>query len=260
MEFTQLTSDIRTILQHAPGHISLCLTTDEGEMRAFADTKKSAASIIKVPIAMACLRQVEKGKIDLDEMIPITKPVAGTGVLNYMYHAQEISLKDAITLSIIVSDNIAANMVIDAVGMDAINAFFKDVGARNTFVRRFFMDHASLEKGIDNETTAADMNLFLNVLDAKSDVLGTESKQLLREIMANQQFKDKLPSYQNMFAEAVKIGNKTGTLNQVEHDIAYFENEQRSAYITVMATDLTHNHDGQQTIAQIGQKVLEYMS
>lgn len=260
MEFKQLTTHIETILQKAPGHISLCLTTDEGEIQVEADRKKSAASIIKVPIAMACLYAVDKGAIDLHQKIPITKPVGGTGVLHYMYDVQEISLKDAITLSIIVSDNIAANMVIDAVGMDAINGFFKEVGAVNTSLRRTFMDHISLEKGIDNETTAADMNLFLTLLDEKSDVLGKKSKFLLREMMENQQFKDKLPSYQNMFAETVTIGNKTGTLQQVEHDIAYFKNKQTAAYITVMATDLTYNHDGQQTIAQIGQKVLEYMS
>ncbi len=260
MNINSLENEIRSLVQQSKGNLSLCLKTDEGEMNIQAQAEKSAASVIKVPIAMACLALADQGKIDLEQKVTITHPVAGTGVINYLYGVKEISLKNAIALSIIVSDNIAANIVIDAVGFEQANVFFKRVGATNTHLKRAFMDHASLASGIDNVTTAADMCLFLQLLDEDSNVLSKESKALMREVMQHQQFKDKLPSYQNMFAEEVHIGNKTGTLDGVEHDIAYFENKNKTTYIAVLSTDWEYNHDGRQTIAQIGQKVLEYMS
>lgn len=252
--------DLRAIVNQAKGNVSLALSTNDGEMHIQSEVEKSAASIIKVPIALACLQAAEEGTVDLDETVNISEPVGGTGVLNYLYGVTNISLKNALALSIIVSDNIGANIVIDAVGMEQADQFFQNVGATHTAVKRKFMDHDALANGIDNVTSARDMNLFLQLLDDTNDTLSIASKKLMREIMQHQQLKDKLPAYQNMFAEEVVIGNKTGTLNGVEHDVAYFKRGDATTYVSVLATDLTHNYDGQQTIAQIGQKVLEYMS
>lgn len=260
MNFSSLENEIHKLVQQSKGSISLHLKSGEGEIKIQSKVEKSAASIIKLPIAMACLTLADEGKINLEDTITINHPVAGTGVINYLYDFEDITLKNAIALSIIVSDNIAANIVIDAVGIENANQFFKKVGATNTHLKRAFMDHESLKAGIDNITTAKDMGTFLQLLDEDSNVLSNESKGLIKQILQNQQLKDKLPSYQNMFAETITIGNKTGTLNGVEHDIAYFENKNTTTYIAVLTTDWEYNYDGQQAIAQIGQKLLEYMS
>ncbi len=260
MKFQTLKTQIEQQINEARGNISLSVKTPEGEIKINDTHVKSAASVIKVPMAMACLELADKGDIDLTMEVPFDHTVAGTGVLHYLYGCDKISLKNAIALSIIVSDNTAANIVIDAVGFDHAQQFFTKVGAKQTSIRRKFMDHALLEKGIDNVTTAADMQVFMECLDESSTILSTESKGLLRKIMQDQQFKDKLPSYQNMFMEDVTVGNKTGTLAGVEHDVGYFEKHGRTTYIAVMTTDLTYNRDGQQIIAEVGKKILDYMS
>lgn len=260
MNFTNMKKDIQSIIKEAKGNASLSIKTPEGEININDTQVKSAASVIKVPMAMACLELADKGDIDLTMEVPINPTVAGTGVLHYLYGCSKISLKNALALSIIVSDNTAANIVIDAVGIERAQHFFTKVGAKQTSIGRKFMDHVSLEKGIDNVTTAGDMRLFMECFADSSTILSAESKALLKKIMQDQQLKDKLPAYQNMFMEDVTIGNKTGTLAGVEHDVGYFEKDGQATYIAVMSSDLEYNRDGQQMIAEIGKKVLDYMS
>lgn len=157
------------------------------------------------------------------------------------------------------SDNTAANAVINTVGIENINHFFKKVGALNTQISREFMDHEALKNNNDNMTTAQDMCLFLDLLN-NNDFLSLKSKKLLLKSMKNQQFKDKLPSYQNMFEEHVEIGNKTGTLSGLEHDIGFFSTESQTVFVTVLSSGWKFNHEGQQMIAQVGKKIQEYIS
>lgn len=260
MKFTKLNEQIKQLVQQAPGNISLSIKTPEGQININDTRVKSAASIIKVPIAMACLALADKGDIDLTMEVQVNHTDAGTGVLHYLYGCDEISLKNALALSIIVSDNTAANIVLDAVGIDRAQHFLTKVGANQTFIGRKFMDHVSLAKGVDNVTTAADMRLLMECLGEGSTMLSAESKGLLKKIMQDQQLRDKLPAYQNMFTEDVTIGNKTGTLTGVEHDVGYFEKDGRTTYVAVMSSDLEYNRDGQQVIAEIGKKVLDYMT
>lgn len=260
MKFNELERDIRHIVDGANGNVSLSLSTDEGSFSINPDVIKSAASVIKVPIAMSCLKASDEGSLDLYEKVHLKKFVGGTGVLNYLYDIKTLKLINLIELAIIVSDNTASNLLIEAIGKKAVNDFLQDIGAKHTKLARKFMDHVSLEAGIDNVTTAADMLTCLMCLDDESNILSRTSQTILYEILGNQQFKDKLPSYQNMFGEQVFIGNKTGTLNGVEHDVAIFDNGKNRVYIAVLSTDWKYNHDGQQLIAEVGQKVLQYMS
>lgn len=260
MNLADLKSEISLVLPVEQHNVSVYVSTNDGDISFNAEQSKSAASVIKVPIAMACLEAADKGEIDLHKQIHIHSSVAGTGVLHYLYGMKTLSLLDALTLSIIVSDNTAANIVIKELGMGRLQDFFARVGAVNTHLRREFMDHRSLQAGIDNLTTAKDMAACMKCLSADSDVLSADSKQLMRTILHHQQLRDKLPAYQNMFGEKIVIGNKSGTLNGVEHDIGYFQNEKQTIYAAVLSDNWKFNHDGQQIIAQVGSKILEYMS
>src|SRR5699024_1186536 len=127
MNFLTLNKEINSIIKDNKDNISLVIKTAEGVIEINRNGAKTAASVIKIPIAMACLKTVEKEEIDINKKIKITNPVAGTGVINYSSNIDSISLKDAIILSIIVSDNTAANIIIDIVGIERINCFFKDI-------------------------------------------------------------------------------------------------------------------------------------
>lgn len=259
MNYHQLKEQLNRIAHETTGDVSIYATTPDGVIAIRADEVKRSASILKVPAAMACLAAADRGEIDLDTMLKIEKPVGGSGVIAYMSGMEQMTLRNALTLSIIVSDNTAANLVIEHVGFDRIQAFFNQVGAAHSQLTRKFMDYDALARGLDNVATAKDMVRFLACLEPSSEILSLTSKQQLKTIMRNQQLIDKLPAFQPIFDETLIIGNKTGTLPGVEHDIAYFENGDKHVNIAVLTTNWKHNHDGQQTIAQIGNAVIQYV-
>ena len=80
-----------------------------------ADEPFETASTIKTYILACLFDQVEKGKASLEDMVEFKEEhtVDGSGVLCALEPGAVLRVKDAATLMIIVSDNVAANMMID---------------------------------------------------------------------------------------------------------------------------------------------------
>ena len=100
-----------------------------------ADKPVQTASVIKLPLFLQAFEQVKAGKIHLDDKVELTKAnqVAGSGVLPFLDPGLKMTLKDTLTLMILLSDNTATNMSIDAVGLKATNQMLSEMGLKNTY-------------------------------------------------------------------------------------------------------------------------------
>ncbi len=99
-----------------------------------ADEEFETASTIKAYILAALYLQASRGKASLEEKITY-KPehfVDGSGMLRALGVGASLKVKDAATMMIICSDNIATNMVIDYLGLDTINACIREMGFAHT--------------------------------------------------------------------------------------------------------------------------------
>jgi beta-lactamase class A len=102
-----------------------------------AETPMPTASLIKFPVMIAAYKAVEDGKLSLDEMIEVKKDdmVQGSGVLtSHFSPGTKISLRDAIHLMIVYSDNTATNLVLDKLGLPATNELMKSFDCPETQV------------------------------------------------------------------------------------------------------------------------------
>src|SRR5262245_13618106 len=81
------------------------------------------ASSIKLAIVYELFRQVEEGRVRLDESIVLdrSKAVGGSGVLVHL-GTPTLTIRDYAALMVKLSDNTATNVLIDRLSMDAINA------------------------------------------------------------------------------------------------------------------------------------------
>lgn len=118
----------------------------DGKMAVYADDLRGnivsilpdepyeTASIIKTYILAALFEQVEKGAVSLEEKIVYQKEhfINGSGVLQEMSFGTALALRDVATLMIIISDNIATNMMIDYLGQDNINDCIQRLGCHDT--------------------------------------------------------------------------------------------------------------------------------
>ena len=127
-----LETKLRDMISGFPGTVSLyARNLDSGhEVGIDPDRRVRTASTIKLPIACALAAEVEAKRARWDERLVIRAQdkVSGSGVLADFSEGETISLRDAQTLMIIVSDNTATNLILDRIGADAVNNFMNSLG------------------------------------------------------------------------------------------------------------------------------------
>jgi beta-lactamase class A len=215
-----------------------------------------AASMIKVPIMYELMRQAAAGKLSLDESLIVTNAVrvGGAGILKELRPDISMTIRELVTLMIILSDNTATNMLIDLVGMNAVNATMTVLGLRSTVLRRRMMDFEAARAGQENKTCAADLARLFALIQ-QDGILPQTYSSLMLDILTRQQVRDKLPFY---LPEETVIANKTGTLPGVEHDAGILFLPGGPYLICVLTAGLAANYQGLQLVAQIGKAVYEY--
>jgi beta-lactamase class A len=255
-----LIEKIKAELMGFDGRMGIAIEVQDGESFTInGDQEFPSASIIKLPILLAALIKAKVGEIDLDQVIKISNKskVGGSGVIQALSKHASLSIKDLLTLMISVSDNTATNMIIDMIGMDAINDVFNQVGLTNTVLQRKMMDFQAIEMGKDNLTSPKEMIHCLKLLNGLNFKIGFEGTVIAREILASQQFKNKLP--ERMDQENIIILNKTGELLGVEHDCAILEYRGRRVYLAVMMDGLLEQYSAKQMMHRIGKYISDYL-
>src|ERR1700730_9479190 len=83
-----------------------CLETGE-EIALNADQQMDTMSVIKIPLLVEAFRQIEEGKFALTDRITLADASKrpGTGVIRSLDAGASLTIKDLLTLMIIVSDN-----------------------------------------------------------------------------------------------------------------------------------------------------------
>ena len=90
-----------------------------------ADRMIDTMSLIKVPILVALMRRVDRGEVDLGRRVILEEDHKrlGTGVLRLFDAGASFTLHDAARMMIVVSDNTATDLCLEAAGgVDGVNA------------------------------------------------------------------------------------------------------------------------------------------
>lgn len=259
MIFDELKQSIEQLARIHKEKVAICIQTEEGTISINADMKMRSASIIKVPLALACLYQAEQKKLVLNQPIQVENKVAGSGVLNYLSGNPSLTLINYIELAMIVSDNTASNILIDAAGIEQINLFMDSIGMKNTVLKRYFMDFEALKDGLENKTTAQDMMTCLTILTEENSWLSAQSRHQLQQILSHQQFQHKLARYASTAGADIFIAHKTGELDGIEHDIGVMQKEEVQVKVVVLTTGWEHATEAQRFIGEVGKEVMKYM-
>ena len=241
--------ELEEILSAVPFYVQVyvkdCQSEDEFSFRA--DEQVQAASTIKVPVLALLLKDAQDGKVDLDEprVFPDSNRAGGSGLLYYLSKTYQPTLRDLALLMITVSDNAATNELIDVVGMDRFNRFWKEWGCRHTVLMRKMMDLQALREGKNNYTSAADAGKILTAV-AGGKLFNPEISAEMINIMRKQKMRNRLPlllpcadgynSEGDVPANKVLVANKTGSLVGMNHDVGIFELPGHRRYVMAVYT------------------------
>ena len=113
-------------------------------------------SAIKVPILIELFRQAETRPELLQQRQRVTAAsrTAGSGVLGqFADGSSEIANEDLAVLMVVLSDNTATNLLIDAVGMDAVSRTMASLGFPQTRLQRKMIRPEASARGEENVST-----------------------------------------------------------------------------------------------------------
>ena len=250
-----------------------------------ADTPVQTASVIKLAILYEALEQIRAGRIHLEDKVLVTPAdrVPGSGILTLLDAPLGLTFKDALTLMIVMSDNSATNLVIDRLGLDAINARIAALGLKDTHLyKKVFTPVApGIELPADfkqfglGKTTPREITRVMGKL-VTCDVATRELPaaagdkalcgvalrmlQLQFTRTAIPRYLDRMPGY-----DETSIANKTGALNAVRNDVAAISTPTGILVIAAFTygnSDHTWgaDHEGDLTIAKLARAVVETWS
>jgi beta-lactamase class A len=232
------------------------------------------ASTIKLPIMLAVFDAVERGQAKWEEPLTITaqEKVAGSGVLGVEFSTgDQLPLRDVLHLMIVLSDNTAANMILDRFTADAVNAYLDKLGIKTTRSLRKVMGSgpaagfSTAGKLAENQkyglgvSTPRDMVTILERLDRGETVSPEASREMLAILKRNQ---DNTGIARRLME--FPVAHKTGALDALRSDagIVYSKTGKIAMAITVdgMAKpDWSPDNPGSLLIADLAKMLVEGM-
>jgi beta-lactamase class A len=211
------------------------------------------ASSIKLAVLYELYRQAEEGRVDLGELTrPPLPRVRGGGVLQELGNQVSLTWRDVAVLMMGWSDNAATNVLIDRVGMDAVNRRLDSLGLRATRLRRKMMDLEAARRGDENVSTPAEMRQLAETMYAGAG-LSTERARDMMAVAAvpkDSPFRVPLP-------ESLVVADKPGSLEAVRCVTAIVDLPGRPYAVSIMTTYLRRDADGEAAIREISAALYE---
>lgn len=173
-----------------------------------------SASVIKVFLLYYVLSHINEFPKDI-ETSNLTLPEDS---LIRFFVPERIPLIGLLSLLIAVSDNYAANYILENVGINELNLFLKTEGFTMTKFKRHFLDFEARNRGLENVTSVSDIfNLLSKIF--KDDGLKQHEKFLFDTLLKQKYDRSKCSLY---LPESIISGGKSGVLDNVWNDFIYF--------------------------------------
>jgi beta-lactamase class A len=247
------------------------------------DEDAPTASVIKLTALYAAMVEIRAGRAHFDDRLTLTPAdqVAGSGVLDQLDTPHALTLKDALTLMVVLSDNTATNLVIDRLGLATINARTRSLGLTHTvFYKKVFRPiegPAPPEQpkfGLGRTTPREMAEVMRRIVrcdlgtpggpDAEDRAVCAVTLAMLR----NQFYRDGIPRYIEALDSSENgsaIANKTGAVDDARNDVAAIATKNGTVILAVFTHDnadhgWSADDEGDLTIAKLAKAVIDAWS
>ncbi len=204
---------------------------DTGERLALrADETFPTASLIKVPILVTLYDLVEQKQVSLDDPLTVLTidQVPGSGVLQFMHSGMSLSVHDAASLMIVLSDNTATNLLLDRIAIRRVWTKMEALGLPHTKVHSktylrltsVAMD-SSVKYGLGVSTPREMGHLFELLAQGKAVNPAADSAML--DILANNADGELM----QRTISGMTVPHKTGATDSVRTECALFRLQSR---------------------------------
>lgn len=229
-----------------------------------------AASTMKTPVMIEVYKQASAGAFSLNDSFVLKnefKSIVDSSSFSldstddsekelYQHLGEKRSLYNLVYDMIIMSSNLATNMVIELVNARRVTETMRQLGAKRIQVLRGVEDSKAFKKGFNNVTTANDLMVIYEKM-AKREIIDSVSSQAMIKILLNQKFNEIIPA---RLPKEVKVAHKTGNISQVQHDsgIVFLPNGRK--YVLVLLSKNWQNEEQAiKAMAEVSEMIYNYV-
>ena len=240
-----LDQQVKTAVSSFKGKVSLfAKNLDTGETYALnPDERVRTASTIKIAVMIEAYARVAEGKIKWTDEVVLTKDkrVSGSGILTELSDGLRLTLRDAVNLMMILSDNTATNLVLDVLTTDAVNARMESLGFKNIKIMRRVGSGGESAAGKDPENkkyglgmaTPREMVLVMEKLERGEIITPAVSKEMI-DLMKREQGRNAIGrSLWN-----VPMASKYGALDRLRSAIAILYTKNGRIAMAISCDDM----------------------
>jgi beta-lactamase class A len=229
-----------------------------------------AASTMKVPVMIEIFKQAKEGKLSLMDSLQIKnefKSIVDSSVyslhreddsdtLIYEHIGEKRTVYSLLYDMIIISSNLATNMMIDLVGATNAQQTMRDLGTKNTQVLRGVEDGKAYEAGLNNSTTAYDLMIIFEKM-AKGEVVDSTASAEMIKILLDQNFNDIIPA---KLPSEIKVAHKTGWITGVHHDGGIvFLPDGRKYVLVLLSKNLKDEKSGVAVMSKVSKLIYDWI-
>jgi beta-lactamase class A len=235
---------------------------------SLADRVFHAASTMKIPVMIELFHQAKQEKLKLDDTLAIKNefhsivdgsvyklsPEDDSELQLYKAEGQTRTLRKLCELMITESSNLAANLLIEKLGVENIRATVRALSAEGMNLLRGVEDGKAYEKGLNNTTTARGLGILLQSI-YQGTAVNSESSQQMIAILQQQKFNEGIPAG---LPQGIAVAHKTGEITKIHHDAAIVF-AKRPYVLVILVRGLADKKDSAALMADISRDLYEAM-
>jgi len=228
-----------------------------------------AASTMKTPVMIEVFRQVALGFLTLQDTMVVRKEFQS--IVDGSWYALEAgedsdeevyakmgtpqTLQYLVERMITRSSNVATNLLMSKVKGDQITATMRQLGAPDILVRRGVEDNKAYQQGLNNVTSAYDLQVIFEQI-AQGRAVSAEASADMVKILKQQYYNDLIPA---LLPKDVQVAHKTGWITGVHHDSGIIYLPDGRKYVLVLLSKKCSNEAAAvQLLAMISRKIYDY--
>lgn len=229
------------------------------------------ASLIKLPVLVELYLQADEGKLALTDKVTLRESdkVPGSGILTTHFSAgASLPLRDAARLMIAFSDNTATNLILDRVGIKAVNERMASWGLKETRINaKVFLgsttsvDPARTKQYGLGSTTANEMVKLLDLVGVQDKLRPALKQSVLGHLSKNE---DKL-KFTRLFPPSTRVAHKDGAVSDARTDAGILYTPRGAISLCVLTTGnadrrWTNDNAGNLLCARVARTAYDYFN
>lgn len=259
-------------LKSVEGEFGVAFKDLQTNQTLFVNEKENfhAASTMKTPVMIEVFKQAKANKFKLTDSIlvknefksivdgsPFSLDISDDSADDmYKKIGTKMTIYDLTYQMIIVSSNLATNILIDLIDAKNANATMRQMGAMDIQVLRGVEDTKAFKLNMNNSVTAYDLMLIFEQI-ARKKVVDKKASEAMTQILFDQKFNEVIPG---LLPKEVKVAHKTGSITGVQHDSGIvFLPDGRKYVLVVLSKKLINAKAGVKALAEVSEMIYNFV-